>query len=453
MCGINYLFSASTTSIKEMNQTLAFRGLKNHTHNLVTADKSFGSVRLPIQDLSHDFDQPYIRGNYIFLYSGEIYKPGIKNDLELFANFVQSYGVSRTLSIINDLDFMLSAIVYNLATKETHIITDFLAKKPLYVLYHRDSKTILGVSSEIKSLTIIKTKYRENHYYYSTVAKFGYCRTSDTFDMDIIKLPPAVHITLDTKGNAINVDNYVQLSPQKNSLYSVLKDAVKNRLIGDRPVSLLISGGLDSTIVYYLARQFTDEIALFHIDNNEEEYLNYLDIPSNITVKKLHLDKIDRKLNTILYYNESPVDLGSMIPQYLLGEAIRKMGSYNIVLSGDGADELFGGYKRINDYDSQYSDIYDELIYYHLPRLDKLMMANTIEIRCPYLSRKVIETAMSLPYSARINKQYLKETFKELVPSEIINRKKQALKTEENIKTPQAWRLSLIERFKNMILP
>jgi len=73
-------------------------------------------------------------------------------------------------------------------------------------------------------------------------------------------------------------------------------------------------------------------------------------------------------------------------PQYHLFEAIKGGTNTRIVISGDGADELFGGYRRINEYDSQKSDVFHELTYYHLPRLDKLSMAHTLELRNPFFS-------------------------------------------------------------------
>jgi asparagine synthase (glutamine-hydrolysing) len=122
--------------------------------------------------------------------------------------------------------------------------------------------------------------------------------------------------------------------------------------------------------------------------------------------------------------------MGSVVPQYHLFEAIKNGSNTRIVISGDGADELFGGYRRMNEYDSQDSDIFHELVYYHLPRLDKLSMAHTLELRSPFLNHDIVRFALSLPLEERKNKKILKDTFKGLIPESIIDRSKLALKNQ-----------------------
>ena len=92
---------------------------------------------------------------------------------------------------------------------------------------------------------------------------------------------------------------------------------------------------------------------------------------------------------------------------------------------------MFGGYRRINKYDSQKSDVWSELVNYHLPRLDKMMMQHTVELRSPFLARPVVESALGLPYQWRTNKNILKYAFQDILPEEIIDRKKEPLKIEE----------------------
>jgi len=146
------------------------------------------------------------------------------------------------------------------------------------------------------------------------------------------------------------------------------------------------------------------------------------------------------------YWNETPIDLGSVIPQYHLFEAVAKEG-LRIVLSGDGADELFGGYRRINEYDSQGSDVFHELTYYHLPRLDKMSMAYTTELRSPFLGHDVVDFALTLPFEERKNKKILKEAFSDIVPIEIIERTKVPLKNERIKTDPLIYRKYVIDLF------
>jgi asparagine synthase (glutamine-hydrolysing) len=140
-----------------------------------------------------------------------------------------------------------------------------------------------------------------------------------------------------------------------------------------------------------------------------------------------------------------------MLPQYALCRAIKERCPLTpVVITGDGADELFGGYRRMEEYDAQYSDIFEELVLYHLPRLDKMAMAHTLELRSPFLHRKVIEGAMSLSYQSRINKKFLKEIFCDIIPLHIIDRPKKALKSDQ-VLHDKMWRHTLIRKFKEEI--
>jgi asparagine synthase (glutamine-hydrolysing) len=158
---------------------------------------------------------------------------------------------------------------------------------------------------------------------------------------------------------------------------------------------------------------------------------------------------MDPEKNALIYaqWNESPIDLGSVIPQYHLFESIRKNTDYRIVISGDGSDELFGGYSRIHEYDSQKSDIFQELSFYHLPRLDKMSMAHTLELRSPFLNNDIVRFAMHLPLEWRTDKKILKDTFGPMLPDSVVNRRKEALKNPEIKEDKLAYRQKAVDLF------
>jgi asparagine synthase (glutamine-hydrolysing) len=230
-------------------------------------------------------------------------------------------------------------------------------------------------------------------------------------------------------------------------LKSYIERAVVERWISsDRPVGLLVSGGLDSSIIYYVLRNWLGfdtikRIPIFHIENNESEYLAYLDHNPEKIYRLKYGTGID-----VLYYAESPMDRGSLLPQYLLSKAIGRIG-IRVVLSGDGADELFCGYRRCQEKDTRNFDL-RELRIWHLPRLDKMMMANTIELRCPFLADNIIGHITRYTWREIANKVPLKEIAKDIgVPDEIINREKKPLKSPESASNKISWQNFLVSEF------
>lgn len=455
MCGIIINCGGDYTLTKKMINTMGHRGTVEPSVKTYFNKKiSVGHVRLPIQGLSPSFNQPYSYKDLDGFLVGEIFNfksfcfssTSIKPELSDLPVLVKSFH-SYEETCFDLFDGFWSVGIIDKFNKILHVFTDDLAKKPLY--YRRCGEAIF-IASEIKALNIPelpKTSFDE--VYFSSIRKWGYCIENRTPYNEIKKLPPTTHLIFSKKGQLKKIKKLKGIGKANyQELRSYIELAVKNRLVSDIPISLLLSGGLDSTIIFELTKKYTTNFTVYHIDNNEEDFLNYLNFPSNVKVKKISLNN-NYPIREILEANETPVDLGSMVPQYKLGREIKKDG-INVTLTGDGADELFGGYKRASEYDSQYSDIFHELVFYHLPRLDKLMMASTIELRSPFLSRNVISRALSIPYKKRKRKEYLKSIFSDIVPEQIIKRGKKPLKIENSIRDKMGWRKFLIREFKKM---
>ena len=213
-----------------------------------------------------------------------------------------------------------------------------------------------------------------------------------------------------------------------------MKRSVELRLGGQREVSMLLSGGLDSTIIYGLLKELGRDVKTIHVENHEKDFAHLV---SDQLIDVVLDDVTDEEAIRI---HQSPVDLGSVKPQIAMARKLRELGFY-AVMTGDGADELFGGYRRAKEYDSQHSDTFAELPYYHLPKLDRTMMYSTIELRAPFLSPTIVKHALNTPYYKRNGeKKVLKETFAKIVPMEILNRDKHPLKTDQIRKDPVSQR-------------
>jgi asparagine synthase (glutamine-hydrolysing) len=232
-------------------------------------------------------------------------------------------------------------------------------------------------------------------------------------------------------------------------LWQKMFESVSNRLVSkEYPISLLVSGGLDSSIIAAILKEIGADVRWFSIENGENEYVQILADQLEKEISFLDYKMDESKIKEIYKkWNESPIDLGSVIPQFHLFEAVKNFGGYRIVLSGDGADELFGGYKRIHEFDSQKSDIFDELSFYHLPRLDKMSMAHTLELRSPFLNLDIVRFALHLPLEWRKDKKILKDTFGPLLPEEIITRSKAPLKNPEIKQDKILYRYKAVDLF------
>lgn len=466
MCGIN--FTTVPDKIELMNAKLAHRGLMGRTGVVQDNGWALGHVRLPIVGLGNEWDQPLRRmlapgHTQFFAFVGELYDfreldGSAKCDTPLMAELV----FSQNWDALRRSDSMFSFIAIEKKGLFTRVMigVDALGKKPLY--WHEPT---MSVSSELKALLVLDEAEPEaDELYFSNVAKWGYDTHGLTPYRNIKKLNNGSITTLDFQGDELVgfnlstelgfgvVDGHFPEVEAVTWVRQAITNSVRRRIQADVPVALLLSGGLDSSIIYKIMEGITHDFTIFHVDNSEEEYLNALNIPGDIKVHRVCPRNGAAILDQILWANEGPVDLGSMIPQYMMARAIKEdYPELRVILTGDGADELFGGYRRAAEYDSQFSDVFMELVYYHLPRLDRLSMASTLELRSPFLGICSMLAAFATPYSLRTRKEVLKKAFEDLVPAVIRERVKHPLKSPEVLTRGQEWRNYLIEQYRKLM--
>lgn len=438
MCGI------IITKDSEKIPLLQHRGIESSYVGL--AGYFLGHHRLPIQTVQGDkLGQPIhlVDGDYL-LYNGEIFNYPEKygSDVEYLRDLFNNNSMRDVLEEANNWDGFWS-IVHVTPNGFMYCFTDPLGKKQLY--YNERGE----ICSEIRPL--INEKSRIDRMYKSGVYKWGYNTDDRTPYEDIRRiLPNKLYIFY--SGQLLNVYPQTYFDWTKNqpkeSLDELMFKSVRSRLISKTyQIGALVSGGLDSSIIASILNDLGAKVSYYSVDNNEGRYANVLAQFLGISLEVLPY-KTQEEIEEIFTWNETPVDLGSVIPQHKLMSIVPE----RIVLTGDGADELFGGYRRINQYDSQMSDIFEELPFYHLPRLDRASMRYTIELRNPFLSHDIVKYAMALPYSERINKKHLKEVFRDKLPQEIIDRDKLPLKNPDLVQDPTSYKDFVFNMFYNTIL-
>lgn len=441
MCGV-IAVARSPESEAQVRRGLArmmHRGIRSRVVDL--RGGSIGHVRLPIVGVGEENDQPVRRGPWTVGFVGEILnfreeRPGDSSDVPLVVDTWTTVGPLG----FRDFDGFWSVVAVDDRDGSIHALVDYLSQKPLYV---RDDEYARAVASEPDAVAALGP-IELDRVYMSAVMKWGYCpETWRTPYWGIRRMLPGEYLVMEAGGDTTRVtaDGLVAIQSTPDDLKTAIVLAIRRRVeSSDVPVSCLVSGGLDSAIVYEFGRRF-GELRAYHVENGESEACRAV-APNAIVLPGDHVG-----LDEGLKYMQEPIDLGSLLPQVDLSDAINQTSRDRVCLTGDGADEFFGGYGRSARYDSQQSDVWHELVAWHLPRLDRVMMRNRIEVRSPFLARRVAGMALSLPRGDRTDKKILRDLFRADLPRGVADLAKRPLRTPKVADDREGRSVRLVEMF------
>ena len=410
MCGF-------TISKEKLENRIKHRGVFKTNISLNEWQVNFNS--LPLCTYNTNLQQPLTIGSYTLCFNGEIFNykeldKRAKSDLEYLRNFIKKYNSPEKLyKESNKWDgFWSIALVRN---TKVYFFSDLLGKKQLY--FNNE-----GISSEIKTFnnTGYLKGYDEN--------KFGTLNTN--FDKILRALPGVLYIydIRNDLASRLYYNKYDLKSPDEN-LYDIIDQSVKDRLENKYDgLSLLLSGGLDSNIILHHALKYTDNINIISIENDEKENILKIQNDLNLEINYINDSFTENDINRAVYFYEHDLDYGSLIPNYLLFKNCEN----SLVLTGDGSDELFGGYERNKKNDTWKYDVFKELPYYHNIRLDRMSMAFTKEARNPLMSYPLLKYSSNLSWKQRKNKQILRDCYKDILPDYITEGKKKPLRLEND---------------------
>ena len=331
----------------------------------------FGHTRLSIIDLSVNANQPFITDddNYVISYNGEVYnyldlrssleKYGYKfrteSDTEVILNGFLCWGES----VFEKLDGMFSISIYDKLKKKVFLARDPFGKKPLY--YFIDENCFL-FSSDIRSIWFLKHSQLTIDFnsldFYLTECSIP---QPNSIWNEIKQVEPGTYQIINIKNRTIKTSRYFQLentiSPYDYTIHEVLeitedllRKAIIKRTVADVPVGCFLSSGTDSgLVVSILASNSIERINTFtcgfkdsdmnEIPEAEELAGKYHTKHISIKVDSSGLDEVE---NIVRYFGEPFADYGS-IPSFLISREMSK--NFKVALSGDGGDELFGGYE------------------------------------------------------------------------------------------------------------
>ncbi len=334
-----------------------------------------GHRRLSIIDLSMEAMQPFWDDTqrYGIVFNGEIFNyQEIKKELSEKGVLFRTESDTEVLlyayihygeKCLEKLNGFFSFCVYDEKENSFFIARDRYGIKPLYYYFDED-KFIFA--SELNALMAYNLPKKINANALYLYLQLHYIAAPQTIYENVHKLPPAHFITL--KGRDLTLKKYYDIPYQqeksplsyqkaKEKLVEILDDAVRLRLISDVPFGAFLSGGIDSSAIVALATRHTQKLNTFSIGYKNEPFYDetkYAQLvakkfQTNHTVFDLSNNDIFEAAAGLLPFLGEPFADPSAIPLYVLCERTRK--HVTVALSGDGGDELFGGYnKHLGDY-------------------------------------------------------------------------------------------------------
>ena len=451
MCGIVGIFKIKSQSEELRNKALRMAQKIRHRGPDWSGIYTGGSAILAHERLSivdpQSGGQPLYSPNrkQILAVNGEIYNHReirtryagryefrTGSDCEVILALYQDKGIH----FLEELNGIFAFALYDEERVEFLIARDPIGVIPLYIGHDADGT--IYVASELKALEGFCDEYEPflpGHYFYSKEGKMKQWYTRDWTDYEAVKDNPA----------------------SVTDLHDVLEEAVHRQLMSDVPYGVLLSGGLDSSVISAIAKKYaakrieTDgasdawwpQLHSFAIGlkgapdlikaREVAEYIGTVHHEINYTIQE-GLDALRDVIYFIETYDVTTVRAST--PMYLLGRVIKSMG-IKMVLSGEGADEIFGGYLYFHKAPDARA-FHDEtvrklskLYLYDCLRANKSLSAWGVEGRVPFLDKEFLDVAMRLNPKAKmapgkvIEKKIVREAFADMLPESVAWRQKE----------------------------
>lgn len=371
MCGIAGIMhpsKGSESALDEMLNRIIHRG-PDDSGTYRGADIALGMRRLSIIDVEGG-KQPISSadGSLIIVFNGEIYnfkelRAGLLERGHTFKTHTDTEVIlhlyeERGEEVVKDLRGMFTFFIYDMKKGSVFVARDPFGIKPLYYVMKDDA--VIAMASEIKSLLALPEYTKEiNEEAIYQYLSYQYNPLRETFFRGIYRVPSATYLIIDAKTGRKEEKNYWDMSfdadatmqegPATKELVGILKDSVQHHLISDVPLGAFLSGGIDSALIVGAIRKIhpTGELKTFTIGSKEiNEFAEAREqaeaLRTTHTEILLNPDEYFAELPRIAWHFDEPVADPSAIALYFLAREAAK--HVKVVLSGEGADELFGGY-------------------------------------------------------------------------------------------------------------
>ncbi len=342
----------------------------------------------------------------------------------------------KGIHFLEDISGIFAFALYDEEKDEFLIARDPIGVIPLYI--GKDSDGKIYVASELKALEGQCEQYEPflpGHYYYSKEGQMKRWYTRDWFEYDAVK------------DNGAKVED----------VHDALEDAVKRQLMSDVPYGVLLSGGLDSSVISAVAKKYAGK----RIESGGKSdawwpqlhsfAVGLKGAPDLIKAREVaeHIGTVHHEINytiqegldairDVIYFIETydVTTVRASTPMYLLARVIKSMG-IKMVLSGEGADEVFGGYLYFHKaptpqaFHEETVRKLSKLHMYDCLRANKSLAAWGVEGRVPFLDKEFLDVAMRLNPKAKmcpgheIEKKIVREAFAGMLPESVAWRQKE----------------------------
>ena len=470
MCGILAVVGREfrTEQLLESLSLMNHRG-PDFMHGLDFDGVFLGHNRLAILDLEERSNQPFEDGDYCMVFNGEIYNylelrqrfdipVKTTSDTEVLLKLYIRFG-EKCLDLLNG---MFAFVIYNKKTGDIFAARDRLGIKPLY--FYEKGQTIIFSSEIAPILNLVPTQVDE--FGLRQYRKLRMTVHGHTLYEQIKFFQPGTYFRNGRFNKYWSLDMSEQAPPDDDELFELINDAVQLRKRADVPVGSYLSGGLDSTILTYLLKP-ADTWTVGFEELNEFNWSDIADEGLNSRHHKIHVDgeQFLKEAQGMISKRMEPLSVPNEVLIYLMTKEVRKRNT--VVLSGEGADELFMGYDRIfrwakeqqdlqvQSFDEKYcygtnaddevidfalsgingKTVLDKVAYYFqihhlqglLRRLDNSTMLCSVEARVPFVDHRLIERLAGVSFDYKMGasfKEPLKRIFGHMIPRPIVERPK-----------------------------
>lgn len=375
MCGIcgQYYFKekhpVSLQTIKRMNDSITHRGPDDEGYH-ISDSVGLGFRRLSIIDLSGGHQPMADQEKSVWvIFNGEIYNfPELKNELESYGHNFKTRSDTEVIvhgykqwgtDVLNHLNGMFGLAIWDEKKQRLILARDRMGIK---IVYYKIEDGLLYFGSEIRAILAgLKKKPEINPAAINLFLRYRYTPAPHTIYKDIQKLAAGTCLIVEN-GN-VELKRWWNYKPQpfdpvpkeaqvKEEILELYRQAVKSHLLSDVPLGILLSGGVDSSMLLALMNEFGENWKSFTVgygksfhDDELEDAKETADIfnSSHYSVE-INQERFEETLSKIIACVEEPIASSSIVPMYHVCQKARQ--EVKVALMGQGPDELFGGYTR-----------------------------------------------------------------------------------------------------------